>query len=1199
MKPLRLSLCGLNSYKEQQEINFAYLCDGNVFGIFGPTGSGKSTIIDAITLALYGKVERAPSKVQGIVNKNLDWASVTFEFELQGGSGRSVYRVERKYVAKDDTTACRLARLSEVTPEGVVVLADKASHVDARVEEILGLTVDDFTRAVVLPQGRFAEFLGLKGTERREMLERIFNLGDYGERLVSVATTEYRDTESRLKAVQSEQQGLGDAGKQALRKAELAVEEIKQLVADAMEELRQATENRDEARAVRELQQAVQEAKDRLAALELEENNVHGLRTNLDLLSRALSIEPLALSYEEDRLAREASEQRVTTVAGLVEGYRREESEEAQLLEKASRARSEGEPALAEALVELRRATALEERLIELRVVEAEERKALLRLSEEQQQLDAQIADCTLREQSAERSAQTLSLELASAFVALEERQAIERAIICDGEWQQSHRTLSELEKELTSRRLTHTRALETLTAAQLRVDESVRDLREARDELKKLEECSPPEVSQSQREVISTQRVQLEQVRGFMSERERALPRREGLRQRLIKLNLELEALEKGLQHERSQAAEAARGVTLLESELEVARIAHLAQGLRSQLKPSEPCPVCGSLEHPTLGSSPGAEDIASYEQRLKDARAVLQRAIQEIAATETRHLMVSREQVTVMENIKEIDAELRRVDKELEAVLKLFPTGFASLSFGELEQRVISEVKALEQLLTRRSQWMQDLEIARQLERQRLDKAGLANQAQALAEQHVQTLLGEVQSLNQKLCMATTREASARELLEEALDNLGTRDLAARREGVTNKDRKHRELSSALKDLEIRRKAVSETREELLHKSRKNGDLLTVLATRAEGIRGQLEQLEQELQQITGGRAAAEVQTETEERLRFLRDAETALQGRLTGLRQQLTEATKEHVAAAEALRLASDREQKSLLQLEQVLESAGFGSLIAVKALLSEREKADNWRLCIRQHDEAIAIAKSELYRLGSQLGERAVSPLAWEELQLACAQRQEAHDRAHQKRGQLEAELSSLRQRHLRYEELEVERQKLVARRDMLAEIVSLLRGNALVEFMATEHLHSIAGAATLWLRTLTRNRYALEVDPEGSFVVRDDGNGGFRRAVHTLSGGETFVTSLALALALSAQIQLRGKYPLEFFFLDEGFGTLDPDLLETVMSCLERMQGQRMSIGIISHVPELRERIQKKVIVTSAERGGTGSRLLVK
>jgi exonuclease SbcC len=117
-----------------------------------------------------------------------------------------------------------------------------------------------------------------------------------------------------------------------------------------------------------------------------------------------------------------------------------------------------------------------------------------------------------------------------------------------------------------------------------------------------------------------------------------------------------------------------------------------------------------------------------------------------------------------------------------------------------------------------------------------------------------------------------------------------------------------------------------------------------------------------------------------------------------------------------------------------------------------------------------------------------------------------------------------------------------------------------------------------------------------VDSSGGFVIRDDANGGVRRPVSTLSGGETFLTSLALALALSAQIQLSGQYPLEFFFLDEGFGTLDPELLETVVEALEKLHIDSLTVGIISHVPELKSRLPRKLIVESAEPGGRGSRV---
>src|SRR5690625_2240446 len=111
-----------------------------------------------------------------------------------------------------------------------------------------------------------------------------------------------------------------------------------------------------------------------------------------------------------------------------------------------------------------------------------------------------------------------------------------------------------------------------------------------------------------------------------------------------------------------------------------------------------------------------------------------------------------------------------------------------------------------------------------------------------------------------------------------------------------------------------------------------------------------------------------------------------------------------------------------------------------------------------------------------------------------------------------------------------------------------------------------------------------------------FVIRDDSNGGVRRPVSSLSGGETFVTSLALALALSNQIQLHGTYPLEFFFLDEGFGTLDPELLETVITSLEKLNSEQVNIGIISHVPELRQRMSRRLIVQPATATDSGSQL---
>ena len=172
---------------------------------------------------------------------------------------------------------------------------------------------------------------------------------------------------------------------------------------------------------------------------------------------------------------------------------------------------------------------------------------------------------------------------------------------------------------------------------------------------------------------------------------------------------------------------------------------------------------------------------------------------------------------------------------------------------------------------------------------------------------------------------------------------------------------------------------------------------------------------------------------------------------------------------------------------------------------------------------------------------------------------------------------------------------------VLENDLIAEILDdldkVIQGNKLVEYVATSQLKYIAIEASKRLKDITKGRYALEIDSTLNFVMRDDFNGGIRRSVDTLSGGETFLTSLSLALALSSQIQLKGSAPLEFFFLDEGFGSLDTELLDTVMGSLERLHNDKLSVGIITHVEELKNRVPVKLIVKPSE-AGIGSKVKI-
>ncbi len=164
--------------------------------------------------------------------------------------------------------------------------------------------------------------------------------------------------------------------------------------------------------------------------------------------------------------------------------------------------------------------------------------------------------------------------------------------------------------------------------------------------------------------------------------------------------------------------------------------------------------------------------------------------------------------------------------------------------------------------------------------------------------------------------------------------------------------------------------------------------------------------------------------------------------------------------------------------------------------------------------------------------------------------------------------------------------------LAPRARRLAQIQKTVAGNQLAELAAERHLQAVTRGAAALLRTLSADRYALVRGPEGAFAVTDAAHAGMVRAPSTLSGGETFLVSLALALSLSERIQLAGRTRFDFFFLDEGFGALDAATLEMALAALERLRSETRVIGMISHVAAIEERMPRTLHVIPARPGGS-------
>jgi exonuclease SbcC len=151
--------------------------------------------------------------------------------------------------------------------------------------------------------------------------------------------------------------------------------------------------------------------------------------------------------------------------------------------------------------------------------------------------------------------------------------------------------------------------------------------------------------------------------------------------------------------------------------------------------------------------------------------------------------------------------------------------------------------------------------------------------------------------------------------------------------------------------------------------------------------------------------------------------------------------------------------------------------------------------------------------------------------------------------------------------------------------------SLFKASGFVNYISSVYLQNLCNAANDRFFQLTRQNLSLEITPDNNFQIRDFMNGGKERSVKTLSGGQTFQASLSLALALADNIQKITQSNQNFFFLDEGFGSLDKESLSVVFDTLKTLRKENRIVGVISHVEEMQQEIEVHLrIENDSERG---------
>lgn len=219
MKPIKLILEGIRSYTAPQEIDFERLSAYGVFGITGSTGSGKSSVIDAIIIALYGYDKKDKSKHRGFVNLSSELAFISFTFESQTTDGRRRYRIERTYPSLKSHSG--KAALYDLTSDGECI-ASNPTECDSLIQSIIGLGKQEFVNCVILEQNKYSGFLTADPKDRKDIIGKIFSLEKYGEPLVIEVRKRIKEFEGKIFANNEIINSKGAVSKQAVKDNEQA-----------------------------------------------------------------------------------------------------------------------------------------------------------------------------------------------------------------------------------------------------------------------------------------------------------------------------------------------------------------------------------------------------------------------------------------------------------------------------------------------------------------------------------------------------------------------------------------------------------------------------------------------------------------------------------------------------------------------------------------------------------------------------------------------------------------------------------------------------------------------------------------------------------------------------------------------------------------------------------------------------------------
>ncbi|MDK0774696.1 AAA family ATPase [Clostridium perfringens] len=1169
MKPIKLEVKGLNSFIDKQVVEFDKLTERGLFGIFGPTGSGKSTILDGITLALYGDIAR---KSSNYINTNCDGVYVSYEFQITGNEVKR-YRVDREFKRDNKSGGIRnkSSKIIDITGGVENVLEEKAKAVTSKCEEIIGLKLDDFMRTVVLPQGKFSEFLKLEGKERRNMLERLFNLRKYGDDLSSKLSFEIRKEKDKMNVLEGQLKGYEGISEEALKVKEEEIKEINLSIKSKEELLNKIKKEFEEAEKVWNTQKELYDKRIEEESLVSRSEEIKSFKERVEISNKADKVIVFINNLEEILKEINKEDLKFNELNKKLEELTNLREENKLKFEEVSKKKEEKLPDLRLKKEKLLESQKERDILFQIKADGIKLKEACKKIFEDRSKCDTKLNSIEENEKKLNEELKEKEERKEELFVHEEFKNKINSGLFILN----SYEGLDKQFNEIKSEEIELKQYIKNLTADKEKSEKDLKvkieSLSKTRDKLESLLKETPGDSNSILEKQIKLgeYREKLNKYKEIKNSLEESLKSKNNFEEKLKAFENQKLLLEKEVRE--------------LKEYISKVKVEELAHKLRENLVDGECCPVCGSTHH-------------------------------ELNKVEKINLEESNEKTTLLESKEEKLKELILEFSKIEATLEYENKKIEELNISIEEVGEVNEerLKSLEEEFNTLKEKVEEFNLKKEnlekdLEKLKEEKNNLENifnKAEVILCEKIvreKEIASKIKELDKELKLKNYE-------LNSIKNELKIEDIKLENELILKKEKEKNllekeirilrtqlEESNKIKD-ELREKRDALKEDYLSQKSLLDGKV-EVYREKERMIKGSLKGLIDEalpIEKIDIKGLLEDLQLEIdyiEKAYLNLSEEKEKLEKAFNNMNQEVA-VTKERV---NSLNLRKENEEK---KVNLALEEEGFKTILEVKEGILSKDEKEKLKTLIEEYHNNLIKVRANIELLIKKLNGKSLTEEEW--------------TRVLQEKNNTEKELKEVEELKIRFvTESESIKKKLEEQRDilhikakqehklaLLSDLEKLFKGKKFVEFIAANQLKYISIEASKKLKDITNGVYGLEVDENGKFIIRDYKNGGAKRDASTLSGGETFLASLALALSLSSQIQLKGTAPLELFFLDEGFGTLDDNLLDVVMSSLERLHHERLSVGIISHVESIKNRVPVKLILTPAEAGVGGSKVKI-